>query len=116
MTPGALDEKLTARVRTETTVRGVTSASYADAGSVWASVREESARERLRAGRVEATRGAVVTVRWPEAARLDAATAAGTLRFVRSDGTALDAVGDAREVRASGAGRRQWAEYLCTES
>lgn len=105
MRAGNLDERLTLQARTETTVRGETSVSYADVGPVWAHVEEEAGREQVRAGRIDATRSATVLVRYA-----DGRAAGADARFVRADGRALDVVGPPREV-----GRREGLEFLCTE-
>lgn len=97
-----LSERLTAQARTETTVRGETTRSYRDLGTVWAGVEEQTGRDAVRALQQDARRVVLVTVR-RQALRQPAA------RFVRADGSALDAQGRPKPIQ------RGYLEYACVE-
>ena len=100
---GRLDGKVTLRRPTRSWAGGEPAESWADAGTFWASVDEESGREAIRAGQVEARQAVIVTARW-----VDAGHASPQDRIQTQDGRTLE-VHSVREL-----GRREGAEILCT--
>lgn len=99
---GRLDTLVTRRVSTTTWAEAEATEAWADGVQFYADVQEQTGREALRAGQVDARQGVVVTARYA-----DSASVTPRDRLALPDGRVLD-VESAREI-----GRREGREFLC---
>ena len=105
MGASVLTERVTVqRVETAVSDTGMVTETWTDVATVWAGVREESGRERLRGGRIGAEKAVLVMMR----RRTDVTERERIVWRGRVLG--IDSV---READASG--RRMWIEITCTE-
>ena len=109
MRSGQLDQIVVAQSVEPTWRDGERTDAWTDAGAFWASVREATGREQIRAGQLDAARGVVVTARFGDAG------AVTPKHRIRIGGTEAEpgrvlTIQSTREI-----GRREAIEILCTE-